>query len=662
MVPPVRSRLWAGLAAGVLAVAAPVATTAGSAQASSSAPSATIPTGLLASAVPGASAFGTTPADTPEQVSFIMKENNIAQLKSAVTSGLTSFDSVRQFAATYGASPAAVSALTGYLASFGITTSVYPGNVDVSASGTAGEFDAALSVTTKNYHVPARRGLGGHEIPAQTVYSATGAPDLPPGIGQDVLTILGLTNYAPFSSNAVHGNSDVTVTKSSSTGDQAPDYLPADFAARYGLDPLYKDGDGAGETIGIVTLAAVDPGAPQYFWQNVAHVPGTGRTLTVDNVDGGPGAPSDASGTGETDLDLEQSGALAPGANVIDYQAPNTDPGFIDAFFTAASTNAADTLSTSWGESETVVKAEVAEGEETSAYEAAFDEAFLELADQGTSVFDAAGDQAAYDAQFDAVTTNLAVDTPADSPYATASGGTTTPWTGTVTGPAATVPVSVPNQRAWGWDYLWQATATANDESYAAAATANVTGGGGGFSVVEPEPSYQALVSGTSNYHGVQYLTPTDYQDIAPGVVEPTEWSVNSNPPLVSGAGSGRAVPDVSADADPDSGYLLYEPSFAALGEPVLQGNWGGTSFIGPQFNGSTAVIDSVLGHRIGLWNPNLYAFAAGPDSPVTPLNQVGTGNDNIFYTGNPGEQYNPATGLGVPNLARFAGDLASTW
>ena len=662
MVPPVRSRLWAGLAAGVLAVAAPVAATAGSAQASSSAPSATIPTGLLASAVPGASAFGTTPADTPEQVSFIMKENNIAQLKSAVTSGLTSFDSVRQFAATYGASPAAVSALTGYLASFGITTSVYPGNVDVSASGTAGEFDAALSVTTKNYHVPARRGLGGHEIPAQTVYSATGAPDLPPGIGQDVLTILGLTNYAPFSSNAVHGNSDVTVTKSSSTGDQAPDYLPADFAARYGLDPLYKDGDGAGETIGIVTLAAVDPGAPQYFWQNVAHVPGTGRTLTVDNVDGGPGAPSDASGTGETDLDLEQSGALAPGANVIDYQAPNTDPGFIDAFFTAASTNAADTLSTSWGESETVVKAEVAEGEETSAYEAAFDEAFLELADQGTSVFDAAGDQAAYDAQFDAVTTNLAVDTPADSPYATASGGTTTPWTGTVTGPAATVPVSVPNQRAWGWDYLWQATATANDESYAAAATANVTGGGGGFSVVEPEPSYQALVSGTSNYHGVQYLTPTDYQDIAPGVVEPTEWSVNSNPPLVSGAGSGRAVPDVSADADPDSGYLLYEPSFAALGEPVLQGNWGGTSFIGPQFNGSTAVIDSVLGHRIGLWNPNLYAFAAGPDSPVTPLNQVGTGNDNIFYTGNPGEQYNPATGLGVPNLARFAGDLASTW
>jgi subtilase family serine protease len=652
----VRPRLWAGLAAGVLAVAAPVAATAGTAQAASSQQ---VPTGFLASAVPGASAFGTTPASTKEQVSFIMKENDASQLKSAVTGGLTRFDTVSRFAAKYGASDSAVSALTRYLASFGIKASVYAGKVDVSAVGTAGEFDAALSVTTKNYHVPARRGLGGHEIPAQTVYSATGAPDLPASVGRDVLAILGLTNYAPFSSNAVHESTPATV-KPSSSGDQPGDFLPSDFASRYGLSPLYKNGNGAGQTIAIVTLAAVDPGAPQYFWRSVAKVPATGRTLTVDNVDGGPGAPSDASGTGETDLDIEQSGALAPGANVIDYQAPNTDPGFIDAFFSAASQNEAGTLSTSWGESETFVTGAVAAGEETNAYEAAFDEVFLELADQGTSVFDASGDQAAYDAEDDIGTTNLAVDTPADSPYATASGGTTTPWSGTISGSAGTASVTVPNQRAWGWDYLWAPTATANGETFAQAATANVVGGGGGYSVVEPKPSYQKLVSGTSNFHGVKYLTPTDFLQVAPGFVEPTEWNVTSSPPLVSGSGSGRAVPDVSADADPFSGYLLYEPSFAGVNQPVLQGGWGGTSFIGPQFNGSTAVIDSVLGHRVGLWNPNLYAFAAGPGSPVTPLNQVGTGNDNIFFTGNPGEQYNSATGLGLPDLAKFAADLAS--
>jgi kumamolisin len=648
----VRSRLWAGLAAGVLAVAAPAAATAGSAQASTSEQ---IPTGFLASAAPGASAFGTTPSSTPEQVSFILKENNKSQLESAVTKGLTSYQSVSQFAAKYGASHAAVSALTSYLASFGITTSVYPGNVDVSASGTAGEFDAALSVTQDNYHVPARQTSDGHQIPAQTVYSATGAPDLPSSIGQYVLAILGLTNYAPFASNAVHENTSVTVKPSSSSSDVPGDYLPSDFASRYGLDPLYKEGDGAGETIGIVTLAALDPGAPQYFWQNVANVPTTGRTVTVDNVDGGPGAPSDTSGSGETDIDVEQSGGLAPGANVIVYQAPNTDPGFIDAFFSAASQNVADTLSTSWGESETYVAGAVAAGEETNAYEAAFDEAFLELADQGTSVFDAAGDAAAYDASDDIGTTNLSVDTPADSPYATASGGTTTPWSGTITGSDGSASVTVPDQRAWGWDYLWQPIATVTGLTYAEAATSDVVGGGGGFSVVEPEPSYQRLVSGTTNYHGVQYLTPTDYQAVDPGFVEPTEWNVNSNPPLVSGGGSGRAVPDLSADADPYSGYLLYEPSAS----PALEAGWGGTSFIGPQFNGSTAVIDSVLGHRIGLWNPSLYAFAAGPDSPVTPLNQVGTGDDNIYYTGNPGELYNEATGLGVPNIAKFATDLA---
>ena len=477
-----------------------------------------------------------------------------------------------------------------------------------------------------------------------------------------MLAVLGLTDYAPFSSHAIRENTTVTAKPSSSSPDVPGDYLPSDFAANYGLSPLYKKANGSGETIGIVTLAALDPGAPQYFWQNIANVPATGRSVTVDNVDGGPGAPSDAAGTGETDIDVEQSGGLAPGANVIVYQAPNTDPGFIDAFFTAASQNTADTLSTSWGESETIVAAAVAAGQETATYEAAFDEAFLELADQGQSVFDAAGDAGAYDASGDLGTTNLSVDTPADSPYATASGGTTLPWSGTLTGPDGSTTVSVPNQRAWGWDYLWQPIATITDSSFADVATSNVIGGGGGFSTVEPEPSYQRLVSGTSNYHGVQYLTPTDYETVVPGtnLVEPTDWSVTSTPPVVSGGGSGRAVPDLAADADPYSGYLLYEPSAVAVGAPALEGGWGGTSFVAPQFNGSTAVIDSYLGHRVGFWNPSLYAFAAGPGSPVTPLNQVGTGNDNIFYTGNPGDRYNESTGLGVPDLATFARDLAA--
>jgi kumamolisin len=655
----VRSRLWAGLAAGVLAVAAPVAATAGAAQAASipgpNTPE-SVPTGLLAASLPGASAFGTTPSDTPERVSFILKERDKGELESLVTGGVRHFDSVSQFAARYGQSPAVVKELTAYLAKFGIKTTVYPGNIDVSAAGTAGEFDSALSTSQQNYHVPSQPGHDGHRIPAQTVYSASVSPKLPYGFGQDVLAILGLTNYAPFVSHSVHETSK----PSAATGTPG-DYLPSNFAANYGLTGVAKKADGAGETLGIVTLAAVDPGAPQYFWANVAKVPATGRTLTVDNVDGGSGAPSDAVGTGETDLDIEQSGALAPGANVLVYQAPNTDPGFIDAFFTAASSNVASTLSTSWGESETVVAAAVAGGTETAAYEAAFDQAFLELSIQGQSVFDAAGDAGAYDDSDELGTTELSIDTPADSPYATAAGGTTVPWSGTINGPEGTASVSVTKQRAWAWDYLWKAIATTSGTSYSTAAIANAAGGGGGFSEVEPKPSYQYDVPGTSSYEGVQQLTPIDHEVVVTGThfTEPTAWSVTATPSVVSGRGSGRAVPDLSADADPFSGYLLYEPSAVAVGGQALEGGWGGTSFVAPQFNGSAALIDSYLGHRTGLWNPSLYALAGGYGSPVTPLNTVGTSNDNLFYTGNPGTLYNEATGLGVPNLTALASDLA---
>ena len=144
-----------------------------------------------------------------------------------------------------------------------------------------------------------------------------------------------------------------------------------------------------------------------------------------------------------------------------------------------------------------------------------------------------------------------------------------------------------------------------------------------------------------------------------PSLSEPTAWTFTPPPSVTSGHANGRAVPDVSADADPYSGYLLYEPSFAGVGQPLLQGGWGGTSFVAPQFNGSTAVIDSLLGHRIGFWNPAVYAQAASHDSPFTPIQQAGTGSDNIYYTGNPGQLFNAGSGLGYPDFATMASDYA---
>jgi kumamolisin len=659
-------RLLAGAAFGVMAIVGPLTPMSG---AGASARPNLVPVGhgIEAAALPGATVFGTTPVDTPESVSFILRTRNLGPLKAAVEQGVHQFLSVGQFAQTYGQSPSTVYLLEEYLSQFGIQTSSYADGLDVSATGTAGQFDQALAVRQLEYHVPGRTGHNGAKgIPAQTVHGPVQTPQLPTRIARSVLAVLGLTDYSPFTSHAVPVNRAVTVAQPASanrcvrlTGTAADCNLPTEFAADYGLSPLTQAGaTGVGETVGIVTLASLDPGAPQYFWKHELGLPTGGRTVAVENVDGGSGVPSDAAGTGETDLDVEQAGGVATGANVVVYQAPNTDNGFADGFFDAASENVATSVSTSWGESESYVQAAVASGTETPAYEAAYDEAFLELAMQGQSAFAAAGDSGAYDASSDLGSTNLSVDTSADSAFLTAAGGTTLPWSGTVTGSGGSATVTVPTQRAWGWDYLWPALATSMGQSLASTVVANVAGGGGGFSATVPRPSYQQGVVGTSTYQAVLHLTPTAVQDVGGGIEEPTAWTFNPTPATVHGHGSGRAVPDLSTDADPFSGYLLYEPSSVPAGNPALEGGWGGTSFVSPQLNGAMAVIDSYLGHRVGFLNPLIYPLATSAHSPFTPLQQSGAGNDNNFYTGVPGAPYNVATGLGTPDLGLLANDL----
>lgn len=663
----VRMRSFVGLGLAAVAVAAVLVFGSASALAAGSGSMTPVAQGVDPASLPGSTVFGDTPPGTPETVSFVLRAKNLGQLEASVTGGVSHFLTVNQFASNYGQSPGTIAALESYLRKFGIKTQAKADNLDVVANGTAGEFDQALAVQQHQYRVPAYPGHGGHTgVPAQTVHGTPQSPQLPSSLANSVLAILGLSNYGSFVSNAVHADQKILHPQSSSssqciaeTGLPKACNTPADFADHYNLDGLYRRGAlGQGQTVAIVTLAALDPGAPQTFWSNVLNMTPSGRSVTVTNVDGGPGAPSDASGTGETDLDAEQSGALAPDANVIVYQAPNTDPGFFDAFADAASQNSASSVSTSWGESEVVIKELVATGAETPAYVAAFDEMFLEMAAQGQSAFDASGDEAAYDDYDEFGTTGLSVDNPADSPYITASGGTTLPFSGTISGPDGTAPLnSGKAERIWGWDYTWASVAQVNGEplqTIAEDSFLGVTGSGGGFSGFESRPSYQQGVPGTSSYTAVPYFTSTDIQDLGGGVFEPTAFGFNPNPPTIRGSGSGRAVPDVSTDADPMSGYLLYEPSFAGVGQPVLEGDWGGTSFVAPQLNGSAAVIDSFVGHRVGFWNPSIYQFATRRNSPFDPLNTPGTSNDNLFFTGTPGTVYNPGAGLGIPDLTQL--------
>jgi kumamolisin len=604
--------------------------------------------GAGVTALAGLTVFGPTPADTPETVSFILKARDLGELKADVLAGMPGgYLSVGQFAKAYGQPQDNISALESYLSGFGISSTSAADGLDVTATGTAGEFDSALSVQQDQYKVPAVHGVDGRPgRPGMTIHGTTQQPVLPRDLGQFVLSVLGLVNYPTFGSLAVH--TPALASGKTPSAVQSGTLTPADFASQYNLNPLYAKGaTGAGQTIGIVTLASLDPNDPQDFWNNVLGISTKANRITLDNVDGGSGPVSAAAGSGETALDVEQSGALAPQANIVVYQAPNTDYGFVDGFYTAASQNIADTVSASWGQSETVIQAAVNSGAESATYAIAFDDAFLELAAQGQSAFISAGDFGAYTPIEDLGTTNLGAGNPDSSPWITTAGGTTLPGTIPLT---STDSATISSERTWGWDWLWPHYADFGAPSEDVFAFAEPLGGGGGFSVDEATPAYQQGVLGTHRFSAVQYLQPTNYQTVD-GMNLPTAWNFNATPSVTQGFGTGRATPDISANADPFTGYLLdFQGS--------VQAGWGGTSFVAPQLNGSAALIDSYLGHRTGFWNPAVYELAQSAHSPFTPLDEASANNDNLYYTGTPGNIYNVGSGLGTPNLAQLARQL----
>jgi kumamolisin len=635
-----------------------------------------VPQGITMAGLNAKSVFPVAPG-TKETVSFALKMQDERQLAARVDAGIRPRDflSVAQFAQQYGQPEWNIRALEKYLGSYGIKTYAYADHLVVTATGTAGEFDKALTVRQDEYRSSAVRphdGLAGR--PAFSFHGTKDRPLLPRRLARIVQSILGLTNYPIFGSSAVHAQ--VATPSKTTAGLQLGNRTPGDFAKDYGVTPLYRQGaEGQGQTIGIVTFASVRPADATYFWSKVLHIKTKPDRITLDNVDGGSGPVSANSGSGETTLDVEQSGGVAPDANIVVYQAPNSDYGNEDAYAAVASQNRAQTVSCSWGESETILQVTAAAGTESSTLIQAQDALFLELAAQGQSSFSTSGDNAAYDATGDIGTTNLSVDQAGDSPYTTTGGATTLagtiPLPNLVNPNAPLTDVTIPAERAWAWDWQWKyyalfpsnSAGTIPFTSEPAFAVTDVVGTGGGYSAVEHRPSYQRLIPGLGDYSAVPYLTPTDYQpQMGTSISLPTEfsaWDATTNSPVppatITGQASGRAEPDLSADGDPYTGYEEYFVDFP--GNHIEDG-WGGTSFVAPEMNGSAAVIDSYLGHRLGFWNPSIYRFALLPNSPFTPIDTTGGTNDNIYYTGTSGALYNPGTGLGTPTIWKLAADF----
>jgi kumamolisin len=433
------------------------------------------------------------------------------------------------------------------------------------------------------------------------------------------------------------------LAKSSSSNPTASgvpgEYTVGDVANFYNINPLYQRGVvGKGSTVAIVTLSNFYPSDATAYWSDIGLKTKPNR-ITQVHVDGGGAIDG---GSGETSIDVEQSGGVAPYANILVYDAPNAGNGYIDAFAQAVSDNVADSISTSWGGPEIFNFGAIVNGDsDTDTSDAgdlrAFHEIFLEAAVQGQSLFAASGDSGAYDTVRDLgagtgvgdFTAPLTVDSPASDPFITAAGGTTTPYSYAFgTGPTE----SITQESVWGWDYIQNYFNT-----YIGPNVVDVfsVGGGGGVSVYWHTPFYQQFTFGIEASQPKQSLV---YNDPSAGPTTLLKLPAHFQ---------GRNVPDIALNADPETGYI-----FVSTYDGGLNVGEGGTSFVAPQLNGITALLRQSTGHRIGLWNPQVYAiqniFGYGRFSA---FNSIRAG-DNWFYDGAP--HYNEGAGIGSLNVANL--------
>jgi subtilase family serine protease len=554
-----------------------------------------------------------------------------------------------QFKEQFSPSDDEVAATVAYLATYGLTAE-RAGALSLHVTGSPSAIERAFKVTLHSYTVAAQG-----TTPELHYQAPTAAATIPAEISAVVNGVVGLSTRPQFAPRYLEGGPKHV--KAEATGKSSGLINPfgsltvADFEKYYNVLPLSSKGvTGKGRTLGIVTLAAFTPSDAFAYWKALGLKVKSDR-IKVVNIDGGPGKPSDASGSIETTLDVEQSGGIAPAADIIVYQAPNTNQAFLDAFVAAVESDKAESISVSWGEWEwydNLANSPVTDpytGETVSELKA-FHEIFLQAALQGQSMFAASGDAGAYDANDGATPPDyslaLSVDNPASDTYITAAGGTT--LAGQQIFPVkgkSPVVVNIPKERVWSWDYLVPLC----DELGFDPINCGIfpVGSGGGVSFEFAKPFYQFGVSGiqkTAPYQAFideDTIPPTTILDLPAGY-------------------AGRNVPDISANADPDTGYVIYYTSDkTGFSEQTF---YGGTSFVGPQLNGVIGLIGQYLETRLGLLNVPLYELQKSSGAYTgkdAPFHVIDSGN-NDYYEGRDG--YSPAVGIGTLNVGNFAESL----
>ena len=248
----------------------------------------------------------------------------------------------------------------------------------------------------------------------------------------------------------------------------------------------------------------------------------------------------------EQSLDVEAVHGFAPGATVL-YAAGRScsDSDLFDTQAAVVDDNRASIVSLSYGSIES--------GE--TGVQAALDTAlFKQAALQGIGFYVASGDNG--DELVSAG--NKQVDTSGNNPYATAVGGSS---------------LAIDQAGRYSFEAGWGTTRYSLAADGSSWITPSFAGGaGGGLSTLFVTPSYQ---------RGVLYPSSAKH----------------------------RGVPDVSMDADPNTGMLIGLTQQFPEGVHYDQYRLGGTSLAAPLFAAAQAVASQALQMRLGFANPRIYSI-----------------------------------------------------
>lgn len=571
-----------------------------------------------------------------ETISVVLKPHNQSGLTKFIysTSNPNSknyhkYISSSQFADRYGSRTKTIKLAKAYFKKYHLKTKVNRGNLVISVTGTRRQLENAFHVW---FIKSSWNGSSYRKV--------VGTPRISKKLSKEVMAVSGLSKY--YAVNARHTQLQPTSYETRAQSDQSSDgHTPSKFINRYGIRSLYAGGNsGRSKTIGIISFANYHYADAYHFWNKMG-IKAKANRLSVNRTKGTGGNWANAE---ETTMDVEQAGAIAPDANIRSYISQPDVTGMITSVTNALAENRADVLSISWGQSEVKLAQEIKLGITPKRFNQVMNLLFEQAAAQGITVTTASGDNGAYDGILEGNRQGLAVDSPASSPYVVAVGGTTLPNSYLVNHKK----VVVQTERAWGTAFLYPNYSHQQYYSQSEKLANYFTGGGGGFSKINGTPKYQQGVSGVNTFSAIKM------------------WSFSNNKVTrigdqrLAGKSHGRNLPDVSANADPATGYSMY----VSGSKDGSDGSWyvvGGTSLVAPQMAASLVLTGDEVGGRLGFINPTLYRVAQKANSPFKVLDSA-KNNNNLYYTGQPGKLYNQATGLGTVNFGRLADVIKSNY